>query len=104
MSERESALNTMLATDFVPSEISTSLRLRRLKVFLQNVSTAPTWTLARAPRSNGPWALYFVYTVSGEIFEQHLFTINRLKASGFLVLAVVGSGKIANSLPAGLEH
>jgi hypothetical protein len=109
MSEWESTLGiesmkTSSASDFVPSKISMFLRVRRLKVFLQNVTSAPASRLVRAPCCNGQWALYFVYTVTGEIFEQHVFTIDRLKASGFKVLVVIGSDQIGNCLPEGLKH
>src|SRR5258705_5564675 len=97
-------MKTSSARDFVPSNISISLRLRRLKVFLQHVTFVPASRLVRAPQSTGKWALYFVYTVTGEIFEQHVFTIDRLKASGFKVLVVIGSAKIGNRLPEGLKH
>jgi hypothetical protein len=41
--------------------------------------------------------------VSGEIFDQHRFTVNRLKESGFNVLVVIGSERIWESVPIGLE-
>jgi lipopolysaccharide biosynthesis protein len=96
-------MKTNSARDFVPSHISTSLRLRRLKVFLQHVTSVPASMLVRAPHTTGKWALYFVYSITGEIFEQHVFTIDRLKASGFKVLVVIGSAQIGNRLPDDLK-
>jgi lipopolysaccharide biosynthesis protein len=88
--------------DFVPSKIGPVLRARRLKVLAQSTILAPSYRVARIPRHDGQWALYFVYTPTGQIFDQHIFTIDRLKECGFRVLIVIGSdrldGEVAEAL------
>ena len=89
--------------DFVPSKIGPLLRARRLKVFLHGTTLAPSYRIARIPRFDGRWALYFIYTPTGQIFDQHIFTIDRLKHCGFRVLVVIGSARLDRELPDALK-
>jgi lipopolysaccharide biosynthesis protein len=89
--------------DFIPSPIGHYLRARRIKVFVQGATMSPSFEVVRAARRSGKWALYFIYTPTGQIFDQHVFTLRRLKETGFQVLVIVGSNNMVRQLPDALR-
>lgn len=78
-----------LDSDLIPSEFSALTRLKRSKVFLENISTAPHYRVLKPAAGGRLWALFFAYSPSGTAFDQHDFTVRRLKEDGFKVLVVL---------------
>ena len=78
-----------LNSELIPSKLPKLSPLKRAKVFLQNVSVAPKHRILRPARHGGLWAIFFAYSPSGSAFDQHDFTIRRLRDDGFYVLVVL---------------
>jgi len=74
--------------DFEPGEVEGWRRRQLVRTVLTQAIRRPASRLLTAPAPRALWALYFIFSSSGQLTPAHRFTLSRLKDEGFAVLVV----------------